>query len=109
MVAKLNLSDALKRLKIYRQFYSDDGLSEEELLRLRRNDLRSKHPDRGGDADAFALANEAWDRVMKHINDKKMDAVNRCPKCGGTGLVDIPGAFNTHGKCPSCKGRGRID
>lgn len=109
MAAKLNLSDALRRLGIYTEFYADGGLSEEELQRMRRNDLRSKHPDRGGDADEFALANEAWDRVMKHINDKKMDAVNKCPKCGGDGWVDSPGSFNTKRKCPHCRGRGRID
>lgn len=108
MAVKLNLSTALQRLAIYNQFYAGK-YSDEDLRRMRRNDLREYHPDRGGDADNFHLVNEAWDRVMQHLRDKKLDEANKCKVCGGDGWMDSCGSFNTKKICTNCNGKGRIN
>lgn len=107
MAAKLRLSDALHRLKIYTRFYGE-GLTEEEIVKMRRDDLRSKHPDRGGDSSEFADANEAWNRVLEHVRQKKMDEVHKCKVCDGTGLVEKVVGFATTTKCKACNGKGKV-
>lgn len=103
----MNLSDALKLLGIYSDYYNKKP-SYDELKRMRRDDLIKHHPDRGGDTDRFTEVSMAWDRVMQHEADKEMARLNRCPACEGTGWVEVKSAFGMQkAKCKKCKGTGK--
>lgn len=109
MALKLNASQAMHKLGIYNDYYSGK-LSEEEIKQRRREDLRAKHPDKGGDADEFAEANLYWDRVMKYLADKKISDSKKCQTCSGTGWTDrLAYGFQSRVRCPDCKGKGYKD
>lgn len=105
----MNLSDALKLLGIYSDYYNNKP-SYSELKRMRRNDLIKHHPDRSGDTDKFTKVSMAWDRVMQHEADKEIARLNQCQDCEGTGWVEVKSAFGMQrAKCKKCKGTGRND
>lgn len=103
----MNLSDALKLLGIYGDYYNNKP-SYSELKRMRRDDLIKHHPDRGGDTNKFTEVSMAWDRVMQHEADKEIARLNQCQDCEGTGWVEIKSAFGIQkAKCKKCEGTGR--
>lgn len=102
----MNLSEALKILGIYAEYYQKRP-SAAELKQMRRNDLIKHHPDKGGDTDKFAEVSMAWDRVMVHVTNEEARKANQCDECSGTGLVEKRTAFGmTNAKCKKCKGTG---
>lgn len=106
MASKLNASQAMRKLKIFHDYYAGK-LTDEDIKKRRIEDLRDKHPDKGGDADEFVLTKQLWDRVMKYLEDKKLAEANKCPKCSGTGWYEgLVGGFQSKVRCPACKGKG---
>jgi DnaJ-class molecular chaperone len=75
---------------------------------------RTLHPDKGGDAEAFARASVAWG-VLKNPAarlkyDQEMTLLGRkCPKCEGEGRIlakQVGFTSRQWGICGECNGNG---
>jgi DnaJ-class molecular chaperone len=82
------------------------GLSEDasaQEIELRWRELRSElHPDKGGDAERFHQASEAYAAALTEAQRPKT-----CPTCHGEKTIGIVRGFNTIKVCCSyCGGTG---
>lgn len=77
------------------------GLSVEasavEVKRTYRELAFQRHPDRGGDPDAFQNLKEAFARLRRR----------KCAPCRGKGMVVRQrGLYSSQARCQSCEGSG---
>lgn len=77
-----------------------EGASSQEI-ELKWRELRSQlHPDRGGDADEFHQAQQAYTEAHADATARE----SRCPTCGGDGTVEVTRGFNRISlACPTCR------
>lgn len=62
------------------------------------------HPDRGGNAQQFHEAKQAYDEIVKKLSDPV-----KCPRCKGKGKVLSTSGFNTlFMPCRRCGGTGKL-
>ncbi len=62
------------------------------------------HPDRGGDASAFAELTGPYERLKKVAM-----APRRCEPCAGRGFkVKVTPLGPVKAKCPKCGGKGKV-
>lgn len=88
-----------------------DTVTQEEFTEAYRREVKKRHPDVGGSAEAFHELLDASKVITKHLERRKPQRAGpgKCPRCEGRAVIESRRAWRVmRVRCPECKGTGTI-
>lgn len=86
-------------------------VTEAQVRTAAADAMARAHPDNGGDPalapKQIALAKQAREALVRHLQGTLPEGQRECPPCGGTGQIRAAKTFRST-PCPRCKGSGHV-